>query len=135
MRSLASALAHDLIHHSPALSQAGNGAPFPTKVLEHSLHIDRLDILELLAGKVCLENPQRVLVTFLCGRHDVVFMIFKPHIGPICEIIDRVNIQALGLGALVRFGLVFDFFLSLAVKAFVFASTVIMETDHQTQFP
>ena len=39
------------------------------------------------------------------------------------------------LGALVRFGLVFDFFLSLAVKAFVFASTVIMETNHQTQFP
>ena len=44
-------------------------------------------------------------------------MVFEPHIGPITEVIDRVNIQALCLGALVRFSLVFDFFLSLAVKA------------------
>ena len=106
-------------HHAPALGQAGNGAPFPTKVLEHGLHIDGLDIFQLLAGKVCLEDPQRVLVTFLCGRHDVVLVVFEPHIGPITEVIYRVNIQALCLGALVRLGLVFDFFLSLAVKAFL----------------
>ena len=112
-------LVHDLIHHTPALSQAGNGAPFPTKVLEHDLHIDRLDVLELLAGKVCLEDAQRVLVTFLCGRHDVVFVDFKPHVGPFLEGIDHIHLNSLGLGALVRFGLVFDFFLSLAIKAFL----------------
>ena len=128
-------LVHDLEHHASALGQAGNGAPFPTKVFEHGLHIDRLDVLELLAGKVCLEDPQRVLVTFLCGRHDVVLVIFKPHIGPICEIIDRVNIQAFCLGALVRLGFFFDFFLSLCVKTFVFASSVTLEAYHQCQLP
>lgn len=54
-------LVHDLIHHAPALSQAGNGAPFPTKIFEHGLHIDRLDVLELLAREVCLEDGERKL--------------------------------------------------------------------------
>ena len=44
-------LIHDLEHHVSALGQAGNGAPFPTKVFEHGLQIDRPDIFEILAGK------------------------------------------------------------------------------------
>ena len=105
------------------------------KLLQHHFDVEGFDVPDLPAAVKGFECTQRVFVVFLYGGHDVVLVAFKPHVGPFLEGIDHIHLNALGLGALVRFGLVFDFFLSLAIKAFVFASSVIMETDHQTQFP
>ena len=128
-------LVHDLIHHSTALSQIVKRASVMAKLLQHHFDVEGFDVPDLPAAEKRFECTQRIFVVFLRGGHDIVFVAFKPHVGPFLEGIDHIHLNALGLGALVRFGFVFDFFLSLAIKAFVFASSVIMETDHQTQFP
>ena len=89
------------------------------KLLQHHFDVEGFYVPNLPATEKGFECTQRVFVVFLCGGHDVVFVAFEPHIGPFLEGIDHIHLNALGLGALVRFGLVFDFFLSLAVKAFL----------------
>lgn len=110
-------LVHDLIHHSTALSQIVERASVMAKLLQHHFDVEGFDFSDFPATEKGFECTQRVFVVFLRGGHDVVFVDFKPHVGPFLEGIDHIHLNALGLGALVRLGFVFDFFLSLAVKA------------------
>ena len=87
------------------------------KLLQHHFDVEGFDVPDLPATEKGFECTQRIFVVFLRVGHDVVFVAFKPHVGPFLKGIDHIHLNALGLGALVRFGLVFDFFLSLAIKA------------------
>ena len=112
-------LVHDLIHHSTALSQIVKRASVMAKLLQHHFDVEGFDVPDLPAAEKRFECTQRIFVVFLRGGHDIVFVAFKPHVGPFLKGIGHIHLNALGLGALVRLGLVFDFFLSLAVKAFL----------------
>ena len=80
------------------------------KLLQHHFDVEGFDVPDLPATEKGFECTQRVFVVFLRGGHDVVFVAFEPHIGPFLEGIDHIHLNALGFSALVRFGLVFDFF-------------------------
>ena len=110
---------HDLIHHSSALSQIVKRTSVMAKLLQHHFDVEGFDVPDLPATEKGFECTQRVFVVFLRGGHDIVFVAFKPHVGPFFEGIGHIHLDALGLGALVRLGFVFDFFLSLAIKAFL----------------
>lgn len=73
-------LVHDLIHHSPALSQIVKRASVMAKLLQHHFDVEGFDVPDLPAAEKGFECTQRVFVVFLRGGHDVVFVAFKPHV-------------------------------------------------------
>ena len=78
-------LVENLKQHPPALGDPGIGGLALAKLFEKLLNVVCLDLIELTSAEMTFQNPQGVAVAFLCGRLDVILMVFKPQLRPLAE--------------------------------------------------
>ena len=128
-------LVEDLKQHPPALGDSGIGGLALTKLFQKLLNVIGFDLIELASSEMAFQNPQGVAVALLCGRLDVILMVFKPQLRPLAEGVLMGKNHAFFLRPEIGSHLFLDFRLGIAVKAFVLAFAVGLKPIHDGALP